>query len=128
MSFSNDPSAGTDPIDFSIALIEGDEIVFPLMGTLFCNDTITDATLDAKLIEHHAKMATLMKESILEMHYALEKLIQSLPESAAKPRAYITLQLDKLAAQLAGVDQTLANVITSTSTTTDVVVHLQETL
>jgi predicted amino acid-binding ACT domain protein len=95
-----------------------------LDGTPFCNDTITDAILDVKLVEHRAKMTTSMKESILETRYALGKLIQSLLESAAKPQASITLQLDKLAAQLAGVNQTL-----STSTiTTDMLVHLQETL
>jgi ABC-type transporter Mla subunit MlaD len=38
------------------------------------------------------------------------------------------LQIDKLAAQLARVDQTLENATTLQSTTRDVIVHLQETL
>jgi hypothetical protein len=100
-----------------------------LDSTPFCNDTITDATLDArKLLEHHAKMSISMKESILATRYALEKLIQGLPESANKPRASIALQIDKLAAQLARIDQTLENATTSQSTTRAVIVHLQETL
>ena len=69
-----------------------------------------------------------MKESILATQHSLEKLIQGLPESAIKPRASIAIQIDKLARQLARVDQMLENVTTSQNSTRDVIVHLQETL
>ena len=86
-------------------------------STPFRNDTITDATLDAKFPEHHAKMSISTKESILATQHALEKFIQGLPEPAIKPRASITIQIDKLAGQLARIDQTLENVTTSQDTT-----------
>ena len=60
-------------------------ITAPLDSTPFRNDTITDATLDAKFLEHRTKTSISMKESILATRYALEKLIQGLPESAIKP-------------------------------------------
>jgi hypothetical protein len=60
----------------------------------FRNDTITDATLDAKFLEHRTKMSISMKESILSTQHALERIFQGLPESAIKPRASITIQLD----------------------------------
>ena len=59
----------------------------PLDSTPFRNDTITDATLDAKFLEHRTKISIFMKESILATRHALERLIQGLPESAIKPRA-----------------------------------------
>jgi hypothetical protein len=82
----------------------------PLDSTPVRNDMIMDATLDAKFLEHRSKMSISMRESILATQHALEKLIQGLPESAIKPRASsITIQIDKLAGQLARVDQTLEN-------------------
>jgi hypothetical protein len=101
----------------------------PLDSTPVRNDMIMDATLDAKFLEHRSKMSISMRESILATQHALEKLIQGLPESAIKPRASsITIQIDKLAGQLARVDQTLENVTASHDTTRDVIVHLQQTL
>ena len=103
-------------------------ITAPLDSTPFHNDMITDATLDAKFLEHCTKMSISMKESILVTWHGLKKLIQVLPESAIKPRASITFHIDKLSAQLTRVDQTLENVTTSQNTTSDVIVHLHETL
>jgi hypothetical protein len=105
-------------------------ITAPLDSTSFHNDTITDATLDAKFLEHRTEISISMKESILATRHALEKLIQGLTESVIKPRASITFQIDKLAAQqLARVDQQmLENVTTSQNTTRDVIVHFHETL
>ena len=82
-----------------------------LDSTPFRNDTITDATLDAKFVDHRTKMSISMKESILTTQHSLERLFQGLPESAIKPRASITIKLEQLAAQLARVDQTLENVM-----------------
>jgi hypothetical protein len=68
MSFPNDPSTGSgvSNSDSPMALIEGDDVVtLPLVSsTPFRNDTITDATLDAKLTEHRAKMLASMKDSV----------------------------------------------------------------
>jgi hypothetical protein len=104
----------------------------PLASTPFRNDTITDATLDAKFVEHRTKMSISMKESILSSQHALEKLFQGLPESAIKPRASIMIKLEQLAAQLIYVDQTLVQLTTSITTshdiTHDVMVHIQETI
>jgi prefoldin subunit 5 len=94
-------------------------VTAPLDSTPFRNDMIMDATLDAKFLEHCTKMSISMKESILATRHALERLIQGLPESAIKPRASITIQLDQLAAQLARVDQTLEHVTTSQNTTSE---------
>jgi hypothetical protein len=91
-------------------------VTAPLDSTPFRNDTITDATLDAKFLEHRTKMSISRKESILSTQHALERLFQGLPESAIKPRASITIQLDQLAARLARVDQTLAQLTTSITT------------
>ena len=91
-------------------------VTAPLDSTPFHNDTITDATLDAKFLEHRTKISISMKESILLTQHALERLFQGLPESAIKPRASITIQLDQLAARLARVDQTLAQLTTSITT------------
>ena len=74
-------------------------VTAPLDSTPFRNDTITDATLDAKFVEHRTKMSISMKESILSTQHALERLFQGLPESAIKPRASITIELEQLAAQ-----------------------------
>jgi hypothetical protein len=74
------------------------QLLPPWTVLLFCNHTITDATLDAKFLEHHTKVSISMKESILATRHALERLIQGLPESAIKPRASITIQLDQLVA------------------------------
>jgi hypothetical protein len=103
-------------------------VTAPLDSTPFRNDTITDATLDAKFLEQRTKMSISMKESILATRHALERLIQGLPESAIKPRASITIQLDQLAARLACVDQTLEHLTTSQDTTQNVMVHLHETI
>jgi hypothetical protein len=54
-------------------------------------------------------MSISMKESILATWHGLEKLLQVLPELAIKPQVSITFHIDKLAAQLARVDQTLEN-------------------
>ena len=64
----------------------------------------------AKVMSSHPATAT-MRESILLSQHSLEKLFQGLPESAIKPRACITIELEQLAAQLARVDQTLENVM-----------------
>ena len=129
----NDPDPhliedGASPAPLLIPSIVIPITAAPLDSTPFRNDTITDATLDAKFLEHRTKMSISMKESILATRHALERLIQGLPESAIKPRASITIQLDQLAAQLARVDQTLEHDTTSQNTTQDVMVHIHETL
>jgi hypothetical protein len=96
----------------------------PLDSTPFRNDTITDATLDAKFLEHRTKMSISIKESILSSQHALERLFQGLPDSAINSRASITIQLDQLATQLARVDQTLEQLTTSQDTTQHVMVDL----
>ena len=121
----NDLAHSSDPPN---PLIPLPVVVSPLNSTPFRNDTITDATLDAKLIEHRNQMSKTMKDSIHDTRKSLEKLITSLPDSALTLRSTLTLQLNTLAQQLAGVDQTLQNVTVSTATTTAVVVHLQDTI
>ena len=110
----NDPDPhliedGASPAPLLIPSIVIPITAAPLDSTPFRNDMITDATLDAKFLEHRAKMSISTKESILATQHSLEKLIQGLPESAIKPRASIAIQIDKLAGQLARVDQTLEN-------------------
>jgi hypothetical protein len=90
---------GASPAPFLIPSIVIPITATPLDSTPFRNDTITDATLDAKFLEHRAKMSISMKESILATQHALEKVILGLPESAIKPRASIMIQIDKLAGQ-----------------------------
>ena len=88
-------------------------VTAPLDSTPFRNDTITDATLDAKFVEHRTKMSISMKESILTTQHALERLLKSLPESAIKPRASVMKQLDSLAERFASVDKTFERLSTS---------------
>jgi hypothetical protein len=88
-------------------------VTAPLDSTPFRNDTITDATLDAKFLEHRTKMSISMKESILSSQHALERLFQGLPDSAINSRASINIQLDPLATRFARVDQTLEQLATS---------------